>query len=125
MPLLVLGGGGYTIKNVARCWAYETAICLDTEIPNQLPQNDYYEYYGPDFNLHFDPKPDEKNQNSKEYLDFVQTKCLINLKALEMAPNVGTRDVSVLLDDFLVCCKRFSQRRYHQCKNVPKSCPSK
>ena len=28
LPLLVLGGGGYTIKNVARCWAYETAVCL-------------------------------------------------------------------------------------------------
>lgn len=38
LPLLVLGnnnaniligGGGYTIKNVARCWAYETGICLN------------------------------------------------------------------------------------------------
>jgi hypothetical protein len=27
-PLLVLGGGGYKIKNVARCWAYETAVLL-------------------------------------------------------------------------------------------------
>jgi histone deacetylase 1/2 len=94
VPLLVLGGGGYTIKNVARCWAYETAVCLDMEIPNNLPQNDYYEYYGPDYTLHFAPRPDEKNLNSPEYLDFVQTKCLINLKALEQAPNVGTKDVS-------------------------------
>ena len=23
-PMLVLGGGGYTIRNVARCWAFET-----------------------------------------------------------------------------------------------------
>jgi hypothetical protein len=28
VPLLVLGGGGYRIKNVARCWAYETAVLL-------------------------------------------------------------------------------------------------
>lgn len=28
LPLLVLGGGGYKIKNVARCWAYETAVLL-------------------------------------------------------------------------------------------------
>ena len=32
-PLLVLGGGGYKIVNVARCWTYETAVllgeCLD------------------------------------------------------------------------------------------------
>lgn len=26
LPLLVLGGGGYTIRNVAKLWAYETAI---------------------------------------------------------------------------------------------------
>lgn len=34
LPLLMLGGGGYTIRNVARCWTYETAVALDTEIPN-------------------------------------------------------------------------------------------
>lgn len=60
-----------------------------------MPQNDYYEYYAPDFNLHFDARPEEKNQNSREYLDFVQTKCLINLKALEQAPNAGMRDYVV------------------------------
>lgn len=42
-PLLVLGGGGYTIKNVARCWTYETGICLNQELENNLPLNDYYE----------------------------------------------------------------------------------
>lgn len=31
VPTLVLGGGGYTMKNVARCWAYETAVVLDRE----------------------------------------------------------------------------------------------
>ena len=91
----MLGGGGYTIKNVARCWTYETAVCLDTEIENQLPPNDYFEYFAPDHNLHFDARPDEKNLNSKEYLDFVQTKCLINLKALEQAPNNGMTDYVV------------------------------
>lgn len=34
LPLLMLGGGGYTIRNVARCWTYETAVALDTSIPN-------------------------------------------------------------------------------------------
>lgn len=32
--MLMLGGGGYTIRNVARCWTYETSVALDTEIPN-------------------------------------------------------------------------------------------
>lgn len=25
VPLLLLGGGGYTIRNVARCWCYEVS----------------------------------------------------------------------------------------------------
>jgi hypothetical protein len=28
LPLLVLGGGGYSLRNVARCWTYETAVVL-------------------------------------------------------------------------------------------------
>ena len=97
LPLLVLGGGGYTIKNVARCWAYETGVCLDQDstLDDNIPQNDYYEYYGPDYKLHFAERQDEKNLNTPEYLEFVQTKCLINLKQLELAPNVGTRDYVV------------------------------
>ena len=37
MPTLVLGGGGYTVKNVARCWTFETALLLETEVSNELP----------------------------------------------------------------------------------------
>ena len=37
IPTLVLGGGGYTVKNVARCWTYETALLLDTDVSNELP----------------------------------------------------------------------------------------
>jgi len=32
LPLLVLGGGGYTLKNVARAWAYDTAVLTNREI---------------------------------------------------------------------------------------------
>lgn len=28
VPLMVLGGGGYTIRNVARCWCYEVYFLL-------------------------------------------------------------------------------------------------
>ena len=30
--MIVLGGGGYNVKNVARCWAYETGICLGKQL---------------------------------------------------------------------------------------------
>ncbi|PKC05780.1 hypothetical protein RhiirA5_420460 [Rhizophagus irregularis] len=46
IPLLVLGGGGYRIPNVARCWTYETGLLLlDIEFH-------YYNFFGPDFSLH-------------------------------------------------------------------------
>lgn len=28
LPTIMLGGGGYTPENVARCWAYETGLTL-------------------------------------------------------------------------------------------------
>merc|ERR1719175_159001 len=65
LPLMLLGGGGYTIRNVARCWTYETAVALEQEIPNELPYNDYFEYFGPDFKLHIAPS-NMSNQNTSE-----------------------------------------------------------
>lgn len=32
LPLLILGGGGYTMRNVSRCWAYETGIAAGVEL---------------------------------------------------------------------------------------------
>ena len=49
LPTLVLGGGGYTIRNVARCWAYETATVLGESLPDAIPPNDYVEYFRPDY----------------------------------------------------------------------------
>ena len=35
VPMLVLGGGGYTMRNVARCWCYETGRMLAEELPDE------------------------------------------------------------------------------------------
>jgi histone deacetylase 3 len=69
IPTLVLGGGGYTIRNVARCWAYETSLLVDTPISNDLPLNDYLEFFAPDFSLHPPIASNVVNCNSKAYLD--------------------------------------------------------
>lgn len=37
LPLLICGGGGYTLRNVPRCWTYETSIAVNEDIPNTLP----------------------------------------------------------------------------------------
>ena len=39
LPLLVLGGGGYTVRNVARCWTHETSVLIDDDINNDIPYN--------------------------------------------------------------------------------------
>lgn len=39
LPLLLVGGGGYTPRNVARLWCHETALATDTQLHNALPQH--------------------------------------------------------------------------------------
>lgn len=53
VPLILLGGGGYTVKNVARTWTYETACALgiENDIDLNLPWNDYFEWFGPRYRL--------------------------------------------------------------------------
>ena len=98
VPLLVLGGGGYTIRNVARCWAYETAVLLDQpDIPNDIPFNDYYEYYAPEYTLHLTPEPME-NLNSKSMLESVRIELLQQLQDLQGAPSVAMHEVPPLFD---------------------------
>ncbi|PFH35056.1 histone deacetylase HDAC3 [Besnoitia besnoiti] len=86
---LGLGGGGYTIRNVARCWAYETGVVLDRhrEMSPHVPLNDYYDYYAPDFQLHLTPSS-IPNSNSPEHLEKIKTRVLSNLSYLEHAPGV-------------------------------------
>jgi histone deacetylase 1/2 len=36
LPMLLLGGGGYNIRSVSRCWTYETAVVLEQEISNSM-----------------------------------------------------------------------------------------
>lgn len=43
LPTLILGGGGYTMRNVARTWAFETGILVGDSLGSELPYNDYYE----------------------------------------------------------------------------------
>lgn len=69
LPMLVVGGGGYRMRNVSRAWAYETSILIGQEVSDNIPYNDYFEFYAPTFKLHLEPDPELKNDNSKEYLE--------------------------------------------------------
>ncbi|KAK8215743.1 histone deacetylase 3 [Phyllosticta capitalensis] len=37
LPILILGGGGYTPRNVARTWCHETALCVGATLHDELP----------------------------------------------------------------------------------------
>jgi len=89
VPMLVLGGGGYTINNVARCWAYETGRILGKELEDNLPENEYKEYFGPDYKLHAQTLNDKKNDNSQQYLENLKTQLLQNISKIPHAPSVG------------------------------------
>ena len=86
-PMLVLGGGGYTIRNVARCWAYETSCLVDMDLEDKLPPNEYYEYFGPDYRLHFTPSNME-NLNTPEFIERIKTQLLEQLQQLGPPPSV-------------------------------------
>lgn len=87
VPLMVLGGGGYTIRNVARCWCYETAVAVGVEPDNKLPYNEYYEYFGPDYTLHVEPLTME-NKNSAKDLEKMRNVLLEQLSKIEHVPSV-------------------------------------
>jgi histone deacetylase 1/2 len=92
LPTLVLGGGGYTMRNVARTWAFETGQLVGTDMKSDLPFTDYYEYYAPDFEL--DVKPSNMdNANSPEYLERIKQTVLENLRRTQAVPSVQMQDV--------------------------------
>lgn len=92
LPTLVLGGGGYTMRNVARTWAYETGLLVGVEMGSELPFTDYYEYYAPDFELDVRPS-NMDNANSPEYLEKIKQQVLENLKRTQAVPSVQMQDV--------------------------------
>merc|ERR1719300_1020547 len=98
VPLMVLGGGGYTVRNVARCWTYETSICVDQDLSLELPYNtEYFEYFAPDFSLHPEVTGErgnlrQENANSRQYLDSIVETMYAQLKMIEHAPSVQMQD---------------------------------
>lgn len=88
LPLLVLGGGGYTIRNVARCWTYETAVLTGSDVPDQLPDSKYMEYFAPTYRLHEPLQTRVDNLNTRASLEKIRRQCLEQLRYLHGAPSV-------------------------------------
>jgi histone deacetylase 1/2 len=90
LPLMILGGGGYTLRNVPRCWTWETAIALGIDIDDDIPKNDYLDYFYPEYKLHM-PVTNMENANTPEYLNNVLETIDNNLKQL----NISSANIDV------------------------------
>ena len=101
----MLGGGGYTMRNVSRAWAYETGVATGVELgPRKLieftarnsllmfqlpeiPVNEYYEYFGPDYEL--DVKcSNMEDLNTPGYLERIKNIAFEHLRHVGGPPSV-------------------------------------
>lgn len=92
------------MRNTSRAWAYETGVAAGVELgPGihytillsllnsfqlaEIPVNEYYEYFGPDYEL--DVKSSNTDDlNTPAYLDRVKRIVLENLRQTGGAPSV-------------------------------------
>lgn len=93
LPLLVVGGGGYTPRNVSRAWAHETSILLDADhlidpiIPTSVA---FRNHFGPDYSL-FPPLSEIRaleNKNPRSYLADLVEAVHEQLRYIKGAPSV-------------------------------------
>ena len=75
----MIGGGGYSLRNVARCWAYETSVAIGVDIENEIPQNEYSLYYHPANKIHVDVS-NQENMNKREDIEQHVKAIVENLK---------------------------------------------
>ena len=67
-------------------------MLLDIPISNNIPNNDFIQYYGPDYQLHLHPS-DLPNLNTRDELERTRVKVLSMLSRLEHAPSVQMQAV--------------------------------
>ncbi|KAE8444596.1 hypothetical protein EG329_014427 [Mollisiaceae sp. DMI_Dod_QoI] len=109
IPLLLVGGGGYTPRNVARAWAHETSIAigcdstLDPIIPDHTPYRSHFRHetiFPTLEQILGDPRPNKNTQ--KRVNDIVQS-IREQLRIVSSAPSVQSRalppDLAGLKDD--------------------------
>lgn len=87
LPMVVLGGGGYTACNVARTWTLETGTILGQKLSNVLPKNTFMGFPDGKGRLEI-PSVDMYNHNSQPFLEDTLRKVLQIIAKTEIAPSV-------------------------------------
>lgn len=94
LPLLILGGGGYTARNVARAWCHETALAVGATLGDDLPMDILPRPQAFMGKAHGDCKlyPDlgrvHKNECKNAELDAIIERCHEELRYVQHAPSV-------------------------------------
>jgi acetoin utilization deacetylase AcuC-like enzyme len=88
-PTLLFGGGGYSPPLAAKCFAYCTAVALGMQntLPEDIPEHDFFEAYGPDFTIWNDPSNAPDLNKVEGYAEQVAEKAksiIRNLKASQL-----------------------------------------
>lgn len=79
VPTIMIGGGGYSLRNIARCWVYETSVAIGCEIPNDIPEHAYSMYYSPANKIHV-PVSNVENKNTPAEIENITKQIIWNLK---------------------------------------------
>ncbi|XBH83798.1 hypothetical protein VPH35_072132 [Triticum aestivum] len=91
-PLLLLGGGGYTINHVASCWCYETAVAVgkEDEIADEIPHHPYDHYYrSQGYKLQCRTEaPGSRSSGENKDAAAIRVKALEHLSAINCAPSI-------------------------------------
>jgi Histone deacetylase domain len=112
VPLLVLGGGGYTIKNVSRCWTYETAVLVGASVPDELPSTVYDSFFeDSQWTLHPPLTGKVDNQNSASSLQRITISIRNKLRYLQGAPSVAMQEIPPDLEGLLASEERTMEER--------------
>lgn len=102
VPLLVVGGGGYTVKNVGRCWTYETAVLVGASLPDELPRTIYDPFFrDSQWKLHPPLTGKVDNQNSPASLQRITINIRSKLRYLQGAPSVMMQELPPDLERWL------------------------
>lgn len=87
IPVVLLGGGGYNVVNVAKCWTSHTALVLNQDIDLNIPSKDaFFSNYGTNTQLYVPSIREMANKNKMSILNNHVSKIFQNLKNIEPVP---------------------------------------
>ncbi|KAI9650500.1 histone deacetylase [Ciborinia camelliae] len=102
IPLMLVGGGGYTPRNVARAWTNETSIAIGAKLHEDLPLHTPYRSHFRDQSLY----PDltellsakgqtgiRKNHNTEKKINEIVSSIHEQLRFVEQAPSVQSQQI--------------------------------